>query len=83
MSATKDGTEARLASGKEEDTTKGEVSKTSLSTWNEREENSKSRHKISIKVRSRDDKGKGDNKQKHRKDGVKTKLAKWRGIGNN
>jgi hypothetical protein len=32
MSATKDGTEARLASGKEEDTTKGEVSKTSLST---------------------------------------------------
>jgi hypothetical protein len=49
---------------------KGIMGRTPLSSWDRKEEISKSRPKISIKARSSDYKGKGDIKQKLR-------LATW------
>jgi hypothetical protein len=54
----------KLTRGKEEDTTKGEVSKTPLSNWNMKLEILDNKHNVITKVRSRDEKGKGNSKQK-------------------
>jgi hypothetical protein len=65
MSSTKNGVKTRLARRKEEDIDKGGIRKTQLLNLDGREEILNNMHKIGIKVRSRVDKGKGDNKQKH------------------
>jgi hypothetical protein len=67
MSTTKNGVAPKLTSGKEEDIAKGEVSKTPLSNWDRRLEILENRHSVITKVRFRDEKGKGNNKQKHNK----------------
>jgi hypothetical protein len=64
MSTTKNGVAPKLTLGKEEDITKGEVSKKSLSNWNMKLEILDNRHNVITKVRSRDEKGKGNSKQK-------------------
>jgi hypothetical protein len=55
---------SRLTHGKEENVAKGEISKTLLSNWDMRLEILNNRHNIITKVRSRDEKGKDNNKQK-------------------
>jgi hypothetical protein len=74
MSTTKNGVAPKLTRGKEEDIAKGEVSKTSLSQWDRRLEILDNMHNIITEVRSRDEKGKGNNNQKHHK-GWSWKLA--------
>jgi hypothetical protein len=64
MSTTKNGVAPRLTRGKEEDSAKGEISKTLLSNWDMRLEILDNRHNVIIKVRSRDEKGEDNNKQK-------------------
>jgi hypothetical protein len=46
-----DRVKTRLASGNEEDTTKGRISIASLSNWDGKEEGSKDRFKVSIKTK--------------------------------
>jgi hypothetical protein len=67
MSTTKNGVTSKLTRDKEEDIAKGEVSKTPLSNWDRRLEILENRHSVITKVRFRDEKGKGNNKQKHNK----------------
>jgi hypothetical protein len=71
MSTTKNGVTSKLTCDKEQDIAKGEVSKTPLSNWNMKLEILDNRHNVITKVRSRDEKGKGNSKQKWAKDGVK------------
>jgi hypothetical protein len=71
MSTTKNGVTSKLTRDKEEDIAKGEVSKTPLSNWNMKLEILENRHNVITKVRSSDEKGKGNSKQKWAKDGVK------------
>jgi hypothetical protein len=68
MSTIKNGAKARLARGKDEVTTKGGRSKTPLSNWDERLEILDNKHNVITKVKLRDEKSKGDSKQKHNKD---------------
>ena len=63
MSTTKNGVAHKITRGKEENITEGEVSKTLLPNWDGRLEIVDNRHKVVIKVRWRDDEGKGNNKQ--------------------
>jgi hypothetical protein len=65
---------SRLSHGTKEDIAKGKISKTPLPNWNRRLEIVDNRHDVITKVMLREEKGKGNNKQKHDKDGVK-KLA--------
>jgi hypothetical protein len=65
MSTIKNRAKTRLARGKDEVTTKGENSKTPLSTRDERLEILDNKHNVITKVKSRDEIGKGNNKQKH------------------
>jgi hypothetical protein len=74
MSTTKNEVKTRLAHGKDEVTTKGGISKMPLPEWDRRLEILDNRHNVITKVRSRDGKGKGNNKQKHNK-GWSKKLA--------
>jgi hypothetical protein len=67
MSTTKNGVAPKLTRGKEEDIAKGEVSKTPLSNWDRRLEILDNRHNVITKVGQRDDKVKGNDKQKHNK----------------
>jgi hypothetical protein len=67
MSTTKNGVTSRLTRFEEEDIAKGEISKTPLSNWVMRLEILDNIHNVTTKVRSRDEKGKGNNKQKHNK----------------
>jgi hypothetical protein len=78
MSTTKNGVTPKLTRDKEEDIAKGGVSKTPLSNWNMKLEILDNRHNVITKVRSRDEKGKCNSKQKWAKDGVKARLTKWR-----
>jgi hypothetical protein len=64
ISTTKDGVAPKLTRGREEDIAKGEISKTPLSNWNRRLEILENGHNVITKVRSRDEKGKGNIKQK-------------------
>ena len=54
----------RLTRGKEVDIAKGKISKTPLSDWDRRLEIFNNRHNVITKVRSRDEKGNDNNKQK-------------------
>jgi hypothetical protein len=67
MSTTKNGVTSKLTRDKEEDIAKGEVSKTPLSNWDRRLEILENRHSVITEVRFRDEKDKGNNKQKHNK----------------
>jgi hypothetical protein len=67
MSTRKNGVAPKLTSGKEEDIAKGEVSKTPLPNWDRRLEILENGHSVITEVRFRDEKGKGNNKQKHNK----------------
>ena len=67
MSTTKNGVAPKLTRGKEEDVAKGRISKTPLSNWDRRLEILDNGHSVITKVRSRDEKGKGNKKQKHNK----------------
>jgi hypothetical protein len=58
---------SRLTRGKEVDIAKGKISKTPLSNWDRRLEIPDNGHRVITKVRSRDEKGGGNNKQKHNK----------------
>jgi hypothetical protein len=78
MSTTKNGVTPKLTRDKEEDIANGGVSKTPLSNWNMKLEILDNRHNVITKVRSRDEKGKCNSKQKWAKDGVKARLTKWR-----
>jgi hypothetical protein len=64
MITTKNGVMSRLTRGKEEDIAKGKISKTPLSDWDRRLEIFNNRHNVITKVRSRDEKGNDNNKQK-------------------
>jgi hypothetical protein len=67
MSTTKNGVAHKITRGKEENITEGEVSKTPLPNWDGRLEIVDNIHNVIAKVRLRDEKGKGNNKQKHDK----------------
>jgi hypothetical protein len=58
---------SRLTRGKEGDIAKGEVSKTPLPNWDGRLETVDNRHNVIAKVGLRDEKYRGNNKQKHDK----------------
>jgi ActR/RegA family two-component response regulator len=60
MSTTKNGVASKLTHSKEEDITKGEVSKTPLSNLDMRLEILENGHSVITEVRSRDEKGKGN-----------------------
>jgi hypothetical protein len=66
-STAKGGIKTRLTKWQRRGFEQGKIGKILLSNCDGREEILKSRHKMSIKVRSRDDEGKGNNKQKHDK----------------
>jgi hypothetical protein len=83
MSTTKNGFTSKLTRDKEDDIAKGGVSKTPLSDWNMKLEILDNRHNVITKVRSRDEKHKGNSKQKWAKDGVKARLTKWQNGENN
>jgi hypothetical protein len=68
MSTTKNGVTPKLTRGKEEDIAKGEISKTPLSNWDRRLDILDNRHNIITKVRSRNERGKGNEKQKRNKE---------------
>jgi hypothetical protein len=55
------------ASGKEEDTTKGQIGKVQLSEWDGRGAILKGKYEINIHVRCRGVKSKDDNNEKHNK----------------
>jgi hypothetical protein len=82
MSTTKNGVRSRLSLGKEEDIAKGKISKTSLSNWDRRLEILENEHSVITKVRSRDEKGKGNTQLEHNKgkDGVKNSQATMKRI---
>ena len=67
MSTTNNGVAPKLICGKEEDIAKGEVRKTLLPNWDGRLEIVDNRHNVITKVGQRDDKVKGNDKQKHNK----------------
>jgi hypothetical protein len=67
MSTTKNGVAHKITHDKEENIPEGEVSKTPLPNWDGRLEIVDNRHNVIAKVRLRDEKGKGNNKQKHDK----------------
>jgi hypothetical protein len=67
MSTTKNGGMSRLTRGTEEDVAKDKISKTPFSNWDRRLEILDNRNNVITKVRSRDEKGKGNKKQKHNK----------------
>jgi hypothetical protein len=67
MSITKNGVTSRLTRGKEEDIAKGKISKTPLSNWDKRLEVLENGHSVITKVRSRDEKGKGNTQPEHNK----------------
>jgi hypothetical protein len=71
----KNGVMSRLICGKEEDITKGKVSKTPLSNWDRILEILENGHSVITKARSRDEKGKGNTHPEHNKDGVKNSQA--------
>jgi hypothetical protein len=56
---------SRLSRDKEEDIAKGEVSKTPLPNWDRRLEILENGQSVITKVRSRDEKGKGNTQPKH------------------
>jgi hypothetical protein len=58
---------SRLTHSKEEDVAKNKISKTPFSNWDRRLDILENGHSVITKVRSRDEKGKGNNKQKHNK----------------
>jgi hypothetical protein len=58
---------SRLTRGKEEDVAKDKMSKTPLSNWDRRLEILDNRHNVITKVRSRDEKGKGNTQPEHNK----------------
>jgi hypothetical protein len=62
ISTTKNGVTSRLTRGKEEDITKGEISKTPLSNWDRRLEILDNRHNVITMIWSRDGKGQGNTK---------------------
>jgi hypothetical protein len=66
MSTTKNGVTSRLTRGKEVDVAKGEISKVPLTNWDRRLEILDNRYNVINKVWSRNGKGKGDNKRKHK-----------------
>jgi hypothetical protein len=74
MSTTRNGVTSRPARGAEEDIAKGEVIKTLLSNWDRRLEILENGHRVIIKVRLRDEKGKGKTQPEHNK-GVKNSQA--------
>jgi hypothetical protein len=57
----------RLTRGKEVDIAKGKISKTPLSNWDRRLEILENGHSVITKVRSRDEKGKGNTQLEHDK----------------
>jgi hypothetical protein len=66
ISTLKDGVKTWPTNEKEGGTSMGQISKLSLTNWGEREEYFfRTGIKISIKVRSMDDEGNDDSKQKH------------------
>jgi hypothetical protein len=65
-STIKNGVKASIVSDQEKDMTKGIMGRTPLSSWDRKEEISKSRPKVNIEARSSDYKGKGDVQQKLR-----------------
>jgi uncharacterized protein YggU (UPF0235/DUF167 family) len=65
MSTTKNGVAPKLTRGKEEDIAKSEVSKTPLSNWDRILEILENEHSVITKVRSRDEKGKGNTQLEH------------------
>jgi hypothetical protein len=67
MSTTKNEVAHKLTRGKGEVVAKDEISKTPLSNWDRRLEILENKHSVITKVRSRDEKGKGNKKQKHNK----------------
>jgi hypothetical protein len=71
----KNGVMSRLICGKEEDITKGKVSKTPLSNWDRILEILENGHSVITKARSRNEKGKGNTHPEHNKDGVKNSQA--------
>jgi hypothetical protein len=75
MSTMKNGVMSRLICGKEEDITKGKVSKTPLSNWDRILEILENGHSVITKARSRNEKGKGNTHPEHNKDGVKNSQA--------
>jgi hypothetical protein len=64
---TKNGVTSRLSRDKEEDISKGRISKTPLSNWDRRLEILENVHSVITKVRSRDEKGKGNTQPEHNK----------------
>ena len=67
MSTTKNGVAPKLTRGKEEDIAKGEISKTPLSNYDRILEILENGHSVITKVRSRDEKGKGNTQPEHDK----------------
>jgi hypothetical protein len=67
MSTTRNGVASKLTCGKDEDVAKGEISKTSLSHWDRRLEILENGYNVITKVGLRDEKVKGNDKQKHNK----------------
>jgi hypothetical protein len=60
----KNGVTSRLTCDREEDIANSKISKTPPSNWNMKLEILDNRHNVITKVRSRDEKGKGNSKQK-------------------
>jgi hypothetical protein len=58
---------SRLTPSKEEDVAKDKISKTPFSNWDRRLDILENGQSVITEVRSRDEKGKGNNKQKHNK----------------
>jgi hypothetical protein len=75
LSTTKNAVTSRLTHGNEEDAAKGEISKTPLSNSDRRLEILYHIHNAIIKVRSRNERGKGNEEQKHNKGRVKNLQA--------
>jgi hypothetical protein len=67
ISTTKNGVTSRLARGIEEDISKGEISKAPLTNWDRELEILENVHSVITKVRSRDEKGKGNTQPEHNK----------------
>jgi hypothetical protein len=67
MSITKNRVTSRLSCGKEENIAKGKIGKTPLSNWNRRLEVLENGKSVITKVRSRDEKGKGNTQPEHNK----------------
>jgi hypothetical protein len=67
MSTTRNGVASKLTRGKEEDVAKGKISKTPLSNWDRILEILENGPSVITKIRSKDEKGKGNTQPEHNK----------------